>query len=252
MLILGGAGAQATGVLNTPTTGYLLCINSKTKVVTHSGTSTCPKGSKNLLIGAQGEVGLTGPQGPQGSVAPRVTEDNCIGAKCTFKISDIGPGGGFIFFVDYNDQYTGFDYLEASPKSCESDMYKSKTWSSVNISVPVASRWSARAVGAGPSNTAAIKLTFPGDTPANNAAFFASSCTAGGKSDWFLGSLGEMKLMYDNLQGVGDFLNVNYWSSTESGADYAFGQLFFDGHQSASEKGGNLSTANYVRPIRAF
>ena len=31
------------------------------------------------------------------------------------KIGAVGPGGGWIFFVDYNDEYTGFDYLEAAP-----------------------------------------------------------------------------------------------------------------------------------------
>ncbi len=31
------------------------------------------------------------------------------------KIGTKGPGGGWIFFVDYNDQFSGFDYLEAAP-----------------------------------------------------------------------------------------------------------------------------------------
>jgi len=59
-LAVGGISAQATGVLNTPSSGYLLCINSKTKVVTHPGTSTCPKGSKTLVLGAQGVAGIDG------------------------------------------------------------------------------------------------------------------------------------------------------------------------------------------------
>jgi len=31
------------------------------------------------------------------------------------KIGAVGPGGGWIFFVDYNDQYPDFTYLEAAP-----------------------------------------------------------------------------------------------------------------------------------------
>ena len=101
--------------------------------------------------------------------------------------------------------------MEAAPTSCEAQ----RTWSSANTDVTAATSWAGRAVGAGQANTAAIKAVFTGDTSTNNAAYFATSCSAGGKSDWFLGSLGEMKLMYDNLQGVGGFVESNYWSSTE-------------------------------------
>ena len=59
-LIVGGVGAQATGILNTESGGYLVCVNSKTKVVTHPGTSSCPKGSKKLVLGAQGIAGADG------------------------------------------------------------------------------------------------------------------------------------------------------------------------------------------------
>ena len=59
-LIVGGVGAQATGLLNTESGGYLVCVNSKTKVITHPGTSSCPKGSKTLVLGAQGIAGADG------------------------------------------------------------------------------------------------------------------------------------------------------------------------------------------------
>ena len=59
-LIVGGVGAQATGLLNSPSGGYLVCVNSTTKVVTHPGTSNCPKGSKKLVLGAQGVAGIAG------------------------------------------------------------------------------------------------------------------------------------------------------------------------------------------------
>ena len=65
-LIVGGVSAQATGILNTSSGGYLICVNSKTKVVTHPGTSTCPKGSKKLVLGAQGVPGANGLDGAAG------------------------------------------------------------------------------------------------------------------------------------------------------------------------------------------
>jgi hypothetical protein len=345
-LIVGGVGAQATGLLNTSSGGYLVCVNSKTKVVTHPGTSSCPKGSKKLVLGAQGAagtngltgatglsgrdgsdgkdgktlwngvkdpestwgapgdmfinsvtktlfgpkdfttgwpagvsmvgpqgaqgpIGLTGPAGPQGPggsgpagatgatgangtnatiaitelfVCDGTDEGTVADEKC--KIGMTGPGGGLIFFVDYNDQYAGFNYLEAALSSCEA----TKVWSSVNTSVPAVAGWAARAVGAGSTNTAAMKAAFPSDGSTNNAAHYAASCTAGSKSDWFLGSLGEMKLMYDNLQGLGGFVGNYYWSSSEYVAGTVWSQDFLVGSQSATNK----NNSNYVRPVRAF
>jgi hypothetical protein len=332
-LLVGGVGAQAEGLLNTSSGGYLVCVNSTTKVVTHPGTSSCAKGYKKLILGAQGVAGadgisgaaglsgkdgaagedgktlwngvkdpestwgapgdmfinsvtktlfgpknldgswpagvsMVGPQGPGGSsggsgpagaagangtnATIAITElflcdgpdaGTVADEKC--KIGMTGPGGGTIFFVDYNDIYPTFNYLEAAPTSCES---ASKTWSSANTDVTAARSWAARAVGAGQANTAAIKAVFTGDVSTNIAAYFATSCSAGGKFDWFLGSLGEMKLMYDNLQGVGGFVEDYYWSSTEADTDYAWTQSFASGRQ------GNLNefTTAYVRPVRAF
>ena len=65
-LLVGGITAQATGALNTPSGGYLICINSKTKVITHPGTAKCPKGNKSLVLGSQGPHGLTGATGLSG------------------------------------------------------------------------------------------------------------------------------------------------------------------------------------------
>ena len=344
-LIVGGVGAQATGLLNTESGGYLVCVNSKTKVVTHPGTSSCPKGSKKLVLGAQGAAGAigltgatglsgrdgidgkdgktlwngvidpesswgapgdvfinsvtktlfgpknldgtwpagvsmvgpagergpigltgaTGPQGPGGGsgpagatgaqgpigltgatgiAAPVVTGANCIGTKCTYKIGDTGPGGGLIFFVDYFGQYADFNYLEAAPNSCEA----TKRWSSANTSVPAVAGWAARAVGAGSTNTAAIKAAFTSDNSTNNAAYFASECSADSKSDWFLGSLGEVKLMYDNLQGLGDFVGGFYWSSSENSGFLAWSQNFNTGGQLNNLKSLPLN----VRPVRRF
>ena len=341
-LIVGGVGAQATGLLNTASGGYLVCVNSSTKVLTHPGTSSCPKGSKKLILGAQGPAGpagtngltgaaglpgrdvtdgkdgktlwngvkdpestwgapgdmfinsitktlfgpkdlttgwpagvsMVGPAGPQGpaganggsgpaganggsgpagptgatgpSSALKITEQSICGAdgKSLCKIGAIGPGGGLIFFVDYNDQYAGFNYLEAAPSSCEA----TTTWSSSNTSVPAVAGWAARAVGAGSTNTTAIKTVFTGDNSTNNAALYAASCAAGSKNDWFLGSLGEMKLMYDNLQGLGGFVDSVYWSSSESSADVAWIQYFNNGYQGGDVKG----DTDYVRPVRAF
>ena len=78
-----GVSAIAVKVNNTPEGGYLLCYNTFTKAVTFPGTLKCPKGTKPLELGAEGQpgqdgvdgfdgfIGATGPQGPQGPQGPR-------------------------------------------------------------------------------------------------------------------------------------------------------------------------------------
>ena len=391
-LIVGGVGAQATGLLNTESGGYLVCVNSATKVVTHPGTSSCPKGSKKFVLGAQGAAGAigltgaaglsgrdgkdgktlwngvidpesswgapgdvfinsatqtlfgpknldgtwpagvsmvgpkgdqgltgltgaqgpigltgltgltgaqgpigltgaTGPQGPGGASGGRgpAGSDGANGAtgatgpqgptgatgatgaagangtnatiaitelfecdgpdlgtvadeKC--KIGMTGPGGGLIFFVDYNDQYAGFNYLEAAP----TDLLGTYAWRPTTGSLEGASGWPARAVGRGLANTNAI---VSGQT--SGAAFAADNYISPifnevQKDDWFLGSLGEMKLMYDNLQGLGDFVGGFYWSSSENSGFLAWSQNFNTGGQLNNLKSLPLN----VRPVRRF
>jgi hypothetical protein len=348
-LIVGGVGAQATGLLNTSSGGYLVCVNSKTKVVTHPGTSRCPKGSKKLVLsaqgvsgaigltgaagmsgkdgsdgkdgktlwngvkdpestwgapgdmfinsvtktlfgpkdlttgwpagvsmvgpaGAQGTIGLTGAQGPGGAsggsgpagaagangsnATIAITElllcdgpdaDAVANEKC--KIGMTGPGSGTIFFVDYNDQYVGFNYLEAAPSLCEA----TKDWSSnTSVSIVGASGWEARAVGRGQTNTTAIIAAVNANMIANApAAAYADGLDCGGKTDWFLGSLGETKLIYDNLLGLEFFADEPYWSSSELGEADAWYQ--YVDYVVYSVSNNFLKTNLYnVRPVRAF
>jgi hypothetical protein len=199
--------------------------------------------------GAVGPVGPAGPAGPTGSSAPIATGGNCIASKCTYKVGETGPGGGIIFYVDYNDQYSNFNYLEVSPVSCEA---VSMDWSSSPIyTVGSTLDWSTRAVGLGKSGTAAMMV----DRPSTNyladtrgAGFFTTNSVCNGKDDWFLGSLGEMKLVFDNIQGLGDFTMGYYWSSSEGSEGYAWGVSFELGTTNYLYKG----SAQWVRPIRSF
>jgi len=251
------------------------CTKTETKVVLNQTGAAGPAGVKgdsgtngtNGAAGAKGDTGAAGAKGDAGSngtkgdtgaagtsgsgggaSVPVATGANCVGTKCTYKVGDTGPGGGLIFFVDYNDQYTGLNYLEAAPQSCEG---VSKTWSSDTANSLVAvNGWAARAVGAGKANSAAMiangATSYTADT--SGAAFFAETSTCGSKDDWFLGSLGEMKLMYDNLQGVGGFASDGYWSSSEFVAGNAWYQDFYGGFHFDTNKANPV----FVRPVRAF
>ena len=66
ILLFIGITANATGNLNNPDSGYLLCVNTKTKMVTHPGFSKCPKGTTALVLGQKGKDGIPGLTGAAG------------------------------------------------------------------------------------------------------------------------------------------------------------------------------------------
>ena len=103
-------------------------------------------------------------------------------------------------------------------------------------------------LGKGASNTDKIIATHGAG---NYAASVASAYDGGDYTDWFLPSVDELNLMYTNLHlnGLGNFSNAYYWSSTEDATNtYARYQNF-----SYSWKGGDLKSSTFnVRAVRAF
>jgi hypothetical protein len=231
---------------------------SGVKLVADGGVSLPGAPGAPGAAGAKGDAGAPGAKGDTGAAGMNggsaITEQAvCDGSDVDTtadelcKVGMTGPGGGHIFLVDYNDQYSGLDYLEVAPQSCEGTL---KAWSSdTNHSLVALNGWAARAVGRGQTNTTAMMTSYGSyvaDT--SGAAYFSDSSTCGGKSDWFLGSLGEMKLIYENLQGVGGVDTEPYWSSSEFDAYGAWYQLFYSGNQFDSNKANMYN----VRPVRAF
>jgi hypothetical protein len=158
-----------------------------------------------------------------------------------YKIGSRGPGGGWIFYVDLYDQYPGFTYLEAAPTDIDY-----LPWCNNSLtSIPAVAGWAGKAVGKGKANTTAML-----GVCSSGAAKAADLYLTATKSDWFLPSQGELKLMYDNLleAGVGGFANGNYWSSTEYSSSSAWLQNFGNGNQSY----GDNAAAFPVRAVRAF
>jgi hypothetical protein len=105
-------------------------------------------------------------------------------------------------------------------------------------------------LGAGYQNT--IDMVAQGHTnPATSAAKYCDDLVSGGQSDWYLGSIAEMKTIYGVLYlqlGVGDFVADYYWTSSEFSATSAWNQNFFYGNEGLYTK----NSAIYVRPVRRF
>ena len=127
----------------------------------------------------------------------------------SFGIGDTGPAGGIIFYDKGNDS-DGWRYLEAAPF----DLKGGADWG-LQSSVSVAG--TETRIGAGKRNTELIIAVFNQKGKRGTAAQLCGDFTLNGYDDWFLPSKDELNLMYQNLkqQGLGDFDNDWYWSSSE-------------------------------------
>ena len=249
-------------------------------------------------VGAKGDAGAKGTDGTPGtkgdaganatfaitqlSVCDGSDADSVANELC--KIGMTGPGGGLIFFVDFNDQYATYNYLEAAPSD------------GVFGLDPRAGQWSTNTAQCGGTtpqaadcqgNTIHLSQGYSFFVPLRGVAlqtvlglhrglFGGKAATelivarndAGGAtknlyaagvaddystqtaSDWWLPSNDELQKMLQNLnnKGVGGFDLGIYWSSSEYYGDKAWGLSFKTGLQEPFSK----SEALYVRPVRAF
>ena len=130
-----------------------------------------------------------------------------------YKIGDTGPAGGLIFYDKGNSQ-GGWRYLEAAPAETE----VIATWAAGAKDSLRTDTIRQGTVGMGKRNTQEI-MTYANTKAGGGFGWAAQACDEleiNGFDDWFLPSLDELSYMYGNLhrKGLGDFLNVQYWSST--------------------------------------
>jgi hypothetical protein len=197
-----------------------------------------------------------------------VTPTNVATRIFPYKIGDVGPGGGLIFFVDTLSQFDGFTYLEAAPADLPATAWASNSASCFDISnaatscldasiyetsQAASSRINAAKIGQGSVNSALIKTQMSLGTPTGDTGFATGLADAhiyGTATDWYLPSINELGQMYTNLKarGLGNFQNSYYWSSTEFGTASAWYMQFDGGTFSNASKSFPFS----VRPIRSF
>ncbi len=238
-----------------------------------------PQGVK----GDKGDKGATGSRGPVGLPqaginvgdiqywdgiqwqvlpAPKFTNNNCNVAtlqyfknakapswqtSCTpintqvYGLGDIGPAGGIVIHLTDN---SGLHGLEVAPADLVDSRGNSNfAWGCYGKSIPSAK---ATVVGTGATNTTAI---VNGCSEENTAAKMAKSYVNNGYADWFLPSKDELELMYSQKIVVAKSPNYIYWSSSDTGTSYAWGQNFSNGFQQFNLNKGNPFP---VRVVRAF
>jgi len=159
----------------------------------------------------------------------------------TYALRDVGPAGGLICYINPNYIADGWKYLEASQVS--GGQYE---WSDVETLLGTTSS----DVGEGLDNTSKI-LGQSGYDSANSGASICNEWVERTFDDWFLPSLDELEIMYDELHahGVGNFpTTTSYWSSTESDAGNSFRFSFGSNYSNARGK----DTHYFARPLRRF
>ncbi|MBN1499955.1 MAG: DUF1566 domain-containing protein [Spirochaetes bacterium] len=244
LAIIYAAGESAAHVKNNitlPSTGtcgtVITWSSSNTAVVSNTGVVTATSTAVTVTVTAT----IT-----RGSASD--TKVFTLTVVLAYNLRDIGPAGGLIFYINPNAAADGWTYLEAAPASTE---WTGKVWGGYNTLVTGAD---GTAIGTGKQNTIDIVTQFGASEPyasrTDYAAKLCSDLVSGGYDDWFLPSRDELNAMYVNLksQGVGDFTNYLYCSSSEVDANNAWIQSFSYGNQGYDHKFGNPS----VRAVRAF
>ena len=175
----------------------------------------------------------------------------------TYQIGDTGPAGGLIFF-DKGYFSDGWRYLEAAPGDVGEYNFGYYRKKGINLDVLTSER-----IGTGRYNTDRLVkymdingkayINPSGSDTGEYAARICSDYSYGGYDDWFLPSLDELDLMYDNLYlfGLGSFTDERYWSSSESGGDGDDAWVLWFPSGSQRDDFDRIFDYN-VRPVRAF
>ncbi len=207
--------------------------------------ATGPQGPQ----GPQGPEGPQGPQGPQGPEGPQGPQGPQGPAGSSGFTHYIGEefGGGVIFHL----------FIDA--QGIEHGLIVDKTdLSTSQVSSNVASNLigqSAQSIWDGLSNSNAI-VAQAGHT--NSAAILCLNSTNGGQSDWYLPSLQELNMLWNNyytvarslaqISGAAQLQLNNYWSSSEFDNNNAWAFTFSNGFANGNAKGSLF----HVRAVRAF
>jgi len=171
-----------------------------------------------------------------------------------YRVGDIGPGKGIVF---YDKTYYGDDtwrYLEAAP----ADNVFEAAWGLFGISCSDTEL----GIGKGKENTDKI-VSLLGNAENDKAAQLCRNLTINGKSDWYLPSREELNVFYWVLARdstlTADYFDIDelsyYWSSSAGTTEnkYTWFKRFSDGAMFLFIDAGNdRNEQKKVVPIRRF
>jgi serine/threonine protein kinase len=159
-----------------------------------------------------------------------------------YNIGDYGPAGGLVFY-DKGSYSGGWRYLETAPPESQFNA----PWGPAG---EVGGTYTS--VGCGRQNTVIIMTKFSQWGVSGTAAQLCASLDVSGYTDWFLPSLEELELIYQNLnlKGLGGFNKYGwYWSSSEDTKYDGLNKSFND---EVHIYDGFKMKVGLVRAVRAF
>ena len=129
----------------------------------------------------------------------------------------------------------------------ESDLSTNAPWGCQGVLIPEGP--TPGAIGQGAINTATIVATC---LTSGIAARLANDLVLNGFSDWLLPSLDELAMIWSELasEGLGNFANHTYWSSTQESATQAFTVDMNNGNQGMHSK--DNTSNRYTRAARYY
>ncbi len=144
-----------------------------------------------------------------------------------YQVGDVGPAGGWVFFVDDNDEFDDWDYLEVWPHTFSFFQMLACDYSPFLSSADL---------GSGASNT----IAFATDDDMFSVFDFASLFDGGGREDWFVPSKSELEILnasivsglvnsgqgYEAVASSTVFNNCN-WYTYDTGGGWSIQQDLF-------------------------
>jgi hypothetical protein len=238
-------------------------------VYSNAGTFQLGVGSTGTTISSGSgtfTISFTSPVATSGSVFKLTlqsgahTQSDCeLGISCS--VGEVGPAGGWIVYKNLGGFSCGPTrsatcyYLE-SAKSDWNSGSNEFPWASsphdgffVGGSTANRSASSCDSIGCGYMNS---KAAVEQGNDLTSAVGFSRAYAGGGKSDWYLPSLGEFFEMARTLYGV-DLVSSIYWTSSEKPASPVRGMWSTAAAGASGYSNYNVKSASHtIRPIRAF
>jgi hypothetical protein len=223
--------------------------------------------------GPAGPTGAQGPVGPQGERGPAGPQGPMAGSDLAYRVGDVGPAGGVIFFVDRYDEHDGFTYLEAAPLGWHPDGEDDPllplcstvlNTSAEELADSLDGLTSTRALGEGTTNTEVLADSGACEGGAiRSVADLVIAVDGTDFDNWYLPSLSELRLVYEIFEqhGAGVLsMRAIYWSSSFYDDQSLMTLSVLDGGavtvsdqaKTPNELDPSTVTALGVRPVRSF
>ncbi len=186
--------------------------------------------------------------------APVKTDLTLKAVWSDYKVCDIGPAGGFIFYDC--DADNGPENDGAGPDGLKSDVCGWRFLEVAKEDLPETTNWGLHSEQGDLGTYIAL-----GKGKQNTKNLYGRKCTVttkvwgveiDGYKDWFIPSREELSRVYDNIhaKGLGGFRKTDYWTSCRNNNSnyYSWTVDFTDGRCNGTPR----ERYTYVRPVRSF